>query len=259
MWHYSRVLEEPYDGLADTSGLKVEGQGVVDGLLRRFGTIREEEDLGGESLYRLGYPNREVRQSLNRSLLDYMVREGSRPTEHRIRLYRLLQANDFAGMEALFHAFCASIRHEWYTHNDIACYEGFCASVFYSYIAALGLDITVEDSTSHGRLDMAVTPSEAYTSRFRPSSSARVLREVISSTKSGSARPARRPYRPTVHAPWLGRAPNFTSASTDSERFEVGHNPRRPSRATAWCPVGCCRLSPTSQGAAADTLVLSGR
>ena len=41
-------------------------------------------------------------------------------------------------------------------NNDIARYEGCCASVFYSYFAALGLDITVEDSTSHGRLDMAV-------------------------------------------------------------------------------------------------------
>ena len=131
---------------------------ATEALLFQTGylTIREEEDLGGESLYRLGYPNREVRQSLNRSLLDYLVREGSRPTENRIRLYRLLQANDFAGMKALFHAFFSSIPHEWYTHNDIARYEGYYASVFYSYFAALGLDITVEDSTSHGRLDMAV-------------------------------------------------------------------------------------------------------
>ena len=28
--------------------------------------------------------------------------------------------------------------------------------MFYSYFAGLGLDITVEDSSSHGRLDMAV-------------------------------------------------------------------------------------------------------
>ena len=131
---------------------------ATEALLFQTGylTIREEEDLGGESFYRLGYPNREVRQSLNQSLLDYLVRDGSRQTENRIRLYRLLRANDFEGMRALFHAFFASIPYEWYTHNDIARYEGYYASVFYSYFAALGLDITVEDSTSHGRLDMAV-------------------------------------------------------------------------------------------------------
>ena len=34
--------------------------------------------------------------------------------------------------------------------------EGYYASVFYSYFAGLGLNIAVEDSSSHGRLDMAV-------------------------------------------------------------------------------------------------------
>ena len=111
---------------------------------------------GGESLYRLGYPNREVRQSLNRSLLRFLVRDSSRQMANSVRLYRLLEANDFAGLEALFQAFFASIPYEWYTNNDIAGYEGYYASVFYSYFAALGLDITVEDSSSHGRLDMVV-------------------------------------------------------------------------------------------------------
>ena len=44
----------------------------------------------------------------------------------------------------------------WYTNNQIADYEGFYASVVYSYFAALGYEITVEESSSHGRLDMAV-------------------------------------------------------------------------------------------------------
>ena len=72
------------------------------------------------------------------------------------RLYDLLEANDFDGLKTLFHAFFASIPYEWYTNNDIAQYEGYYASVFYSYFASLGLDIRVEDSSSHGRTDMAV-------------------------------------------------------------------------------------------------------
>ena len=119
-------------------------------------TIQDEEDLGGEPFYRLGYPNREVRQSLSRSLLRHLVKDRTRQEANSIRLYRLLEANDFAGLETLFHAFFASIPYEWYTNNDIARYEGYYASVFYSYFAGLGLDITVEDSSSHGRLDMAV-------------------------------------------------------------------------------------------------------
>ena len=131
---------------------------ATEALLFQTGylTITGEQDLGGEPLYRLGYPNREVRQSLHRSLLRYLVRDRSRQTANSARLVALLQANAFEGLKALFHAFYASIPNEWYTNNDIARYEGYYASVFYSYFAALGLDVTVEDSTNHGCLDMAV-------------------------------------------------------------------------------------------------------
>ena len=131
---------------------------ATEALLFQTGylTITDEEDFGGEPVYRLGYPNREVRQSLNRSLLRYLVRDSTRQMANSVRLYRLLEANDFAELETLFHAFFASIPYEWYTNNDIADYEGYYASVFYSYFAGWGLDIAVEDSSSHGRLDMAV-------------------------------------------------------------------------------------------------------
>ena len=131
---------------------------ATEALLFQTGylTITGEEDFGGEPVYQLGYPNREVRQSLNRSLLRYLVRDATRQTANSTQLYRLLEANDFTGLETLFHAFFASIPYEWYTNNDIARYEGYYASVFYSYFAGLGLNITVEDSSSHGRLDMAV-------------------------------------------------------------------------------------------------------
>ena len=119
-------------------------------------TITGEEELGGEALYRLGYPNREVRQSLNRVLLRRLVQDPARQTANSMRLARLLEAVDCAGLRDLFHAFFASIPYQWHTNNDIANYEGFYASVFYSYFAALGYEITVEESSSHGRLDMAV-------------------------------------------------------------------------------------------------------
>ena len=107
-------------------------------------TITGEETLGGLALYRLGYPNREARQTVN-----------------SMRLARLLETVDCEGLRDLFHAFFASVPYEWHTSNDIANYEGYYASVFYSYFAALGYEITVEESTveessSHGRLDMAV-------------------------------------------------------------------------------------------------------
>ena len=134
------------------------GDMPTEALLFQTGylTIVRAEPKGGEMFYRLEYPNLEVRQSLNRSLLNHMTGDPSRRASHSARLHDLLLANDFDGLRALFHSFYASIPHQWYTRNDIASYEGFYASVFYSYFAGLGLDIAVEDSTSHGRLDMAV-------------------------------------------------------------------------------------------------------
>ncbi len=119
-------------------------------------TIRGVEPRGGHTYYRLGYPNREVRQSLNECLLDHLTGRPPRRTEQRFRLYDLLQAADFPGLETLFRALFAGIPHQWHANNDIARYESYYASVFYASLAALGLDVRVEDSTSRGRLDLAL-------------------------------------------------------------------------------------------------------
>ncbi len=131
---------------------------ATEALLFQTGylTIKHVRDRGGVRRYRLGYPNREVRQSLNESLLRRLVQDAARQTANIDRLYDLLEANDFAGMETLFQAFFASIPYEWYTNNAVADYEGYYASVFYSYFAATGFDVTVEDSSNRGRADMAV-------------------------------------------------------------------------------------------------------
>ena len=156
-----RVSTVTLDGLVSSgellSAFDVDAM-ATEALLFQTGylTIKTTEQVGDETLYRLGYPNLEVRRSLNRSLLRRLVPDPTRQTTNRVRLYRLLEARDFAGMEALFRAFFAGIPYEWYTNNDIASFEGYYASVFYSYFAASGLDVTVEDSSSHGRADMAV-------------------------------------------------------------------------------------------------------
>jgi hypothetical protein len=119
-------------------------------------TIEHEENHGGAIFYHLCYPNREVRQSLHNRLLEDLGSDRSKKIKIRIQLFELLKQHDLNGMQALFHAFFSSIPHQWYTNNPMAQYEGYYASIFYSYFAALGLNIAVEESTSVGRLDMAL-------------------------------------------------------------------------------------------------------
>ena len=127
--------------------------------------LREEQDFDGTPRYRLGYPNHEVRRSLNRSLLAALAPNSSvaNPVPP---LPDLLRANDFAAirerLEALFH----SIPREWHTRNEIARYEGYYASVFYAWLTAAGLDLTAEDSSSAGRADL-VAPVRRQRVRVR--------------------------------------------------------------------------------------------
>ena len=156
-----RVASPELDGMMGTDALLSAfdvDEMATEALLFQTGylTIAGEEDFDGETLYRLEYPNREVRQSLNGSLLRAMTPEGSHRTKDHLRLRQLLRENDFDGLDALFRSFFAGIPYQWHMKNDIARYEGYYASVFYSWFAAAGLDVRVEDSTSRGRLDMAV-------------------------------------------------------------------------------------------------------
>jgi hypothetical protein len=119
-------------------------------------TIAREESIGETCFYQLRFPNREVYQSTYNSLLRAWTANPQAGLRNRKTLYQLLQANDLAGLKDLFQAFFATIPHQWYDNNPISRYEGYYASVFYSYFAALGFDIILEDATNQGRIDMTV-------------------------------------------------------------------------------------------------------
>lgn len=64
--------------------------------------------------------------------------------------------DDLEQLRASFYALFAAIPHDWHRKNPLAQYEGYYASVFYSQLAALGLNVLVEDSTNKGRIDLAL-------------------------------------------------------------------------------------------------------
>ena len=143
---------------------------AVEALLFQTGylTITGEDAETGLSQYRLGYPNREVRQSLNERLLVALLPDAARRLAQKTSLRRLLADNDFAGLEALLRAVFAGVPHQWHTRNNIRDYEGYYASVVYSYFASQGLDLVAEESASGGRADMVVRfESGVYVFEFK--------------------------------------------------------------------------------------------
>ncbi len=150
-------LENVYESATLLSTFEVDNI-ATEALLFQSGylTIASAEHLPGRIGLRLRYPNLEVKTSLNHALLGVLCGDLEGPARSILRMYRLLQGNDLAGVRDLLQAFFASIPHDWHRANPVARYEGYWASVFYSYFAALGLDMVLEDATNRGRIDMAL-------------------------------------------------------------------------------------------------------
>ena len=133
------------------------GEIAPEALLFQTGYLTIEESFNHEErvFHRLGYPNREVRQSLNEALLSRLT-GAAVGAASQLKLLTALLANDLSAVEAEFRAVYAGIPADWHRRNDIARFEGYYASVFYACLAALGFGLSVEDASAAGRVDLAL-------------------------------------------------------------------------------------------------------
>jgi len=134
----------------------------VEALLFQTGylTITEEQQDEFDALYRLDYPNLEVRLSLNRGLLAYLDAQDRIPLEEGRSLRSLLEANDFKGFGEQLHAWLASIPYQWHATGDLARYEAWYASLLHMCFRAIGVEVYAEDVSTHGRADLVVRLGE---------------------------------------------------------------------------------------------------
>ena len=148
---------------------RIDGMPVTEEMLSRFDvgdiaaeallfqagylTVLEKEDRGGTLRYRLGYPNREVRQSLNEALRDNLLDNG---VEQEERLYKVLFEGDISGLEQHLRGLLAGIPYEWHGRNRMGGLESRYASVLYAHFAALGVEVQAQESSGHGRVDLCV-------------------------------------------------------------------------------------------------------
>ncbi len=130
----------------------------IEALLFQTGylTIAGEERRGHRTLYRLDYPNLEVRISLNDGLLAWLGKKGVEPLERGREFCALLEAHDFAGFGATLRAWLSGIPYQWHATGDLARYEAWYASLLYMCLRAVGADLRVEESSSRGRADMVL-------------------------------------------------------------------------------------------------------
>nr|WP_298060068.1 AAA family ATPase [uncultured Halomonas sp.] len=123
--------------------------------------LKEEAPTSRLNVWTLGIPNLAIRSSLSEILLDVLLGDKHTGVHFRRELAETLKTNDLASLEAHLKALFAGLPHDWYRNNPIAKYEGHTvskvyASVFYSHFAALGVNVTVEDASHQGKVDMSV-------------------------------------------------------------------------------------------------------
>ena len=145
-------------------------QMAVEALLWQTGylTFHGQSRLGARIEYRLGYPNLEVETSLNDALLKGLMGDASLAEAVTRRLFEALTGGDTKALRRHLESLFAGIPHDWFRNNPITQYEGYWASVFYSHLAALGLDLIAEDVTNQGRIDLTVKlPERIYLFEFK--------------------------------------------------------------------------------------------
>jgi len=145
-------LGEELLGRFDVEGIEPETLLFQTGYL----TIQERIWEFDSYRYRLGYPNREVRVSLPRAVLNGYVPDIMAKERTRDCIARALQQDDPAALEPAFQAFFASIPHNWYRRNNLAGYEGYWASLVYCLFAALGVETRAEEVSHLGQVDLVI-------------------------------------------------------------------------------------------------------
>ena len=104
--------------------------------------------------YKLVCPNYSVRAALQNNLFKQYT--GNKDASLRSNMVRALDNADLDTIESELTRLFASIATDNYRRNDIARFEGYYASVVYSFFAGMGLTVIAEDVANLGRIDLTI-------------------------------------------------------------------------------------------------------
>jgi len=142
-------------------------------------TIKRHLQAGPVRMFELGFPNLETRYSFHDYVLGYLTKQTSEKCVFQSRIFSALTDGDLPAFETTLRALFASIPYTNYVNNPIGNYEGYYASVLYAYLASLGLDITAEDVTNKGRIDLTVKLEHGiYVMEFKVDGGGQALAQI---------------------------------------------------------------------------------
>jgi hypothetical protein len=129
--------------------------------------------------YQLKVPNREIQKSLNQLFLNYLTDQPAVALANQKQIYTDI-TTDFNQLKSTLISLFAAIPYHNYANNIIAQYEGYYASVVFTYIMSLGFPCIAEDVTNKGRIDLTIKlPNRIVVIEFKVDQQEKALQQII--------------------------------------------------------------------------------
>ena len=143
----SNLNSAPLEQIGLTTALFQSGYLTIDKVI--------SSSIPGRNMYRLTCPNHSVRSALQEQLFSYYT-AGESTNSYQERMETALVSAQLNTIESELTRLFASIAADNYRRNDIARFEGYYASVVYSFFAGMGLTVIAEDVANLGRIDLTI-------------------------------------------------------------------------------------------------------
>ena len=105
--------------------------------------------------YQLKVPNREIQSSLNQLFITYLTNQPIEALSNQTHIYNDI-SHDIEHLKHTLISLFAAIPYNNYANKIIAHYEGYYASVVFTYMMSLGFPCIAEDVTQKGRIDLTI-------------------------------------------------------------------------------------------------------
>lgn len=105
--------------------------------------------------YTMKIPNLEVKNSLNNLFLEYLI-GGETSIPKKSELHKIILQEDLESFINTLKSLLSAIPYNNYVKNEITNYEGYYASIIYTFLSSLGYETVAEDVTNRGRIDLTL-------------------------------------------------------------------------------------------------------
>ncbi len=141
-------------------------------------TFDEKIEKRDKIFYKLKVPNKEIQFSLNELFLKYLTNQTMEIIQYQDAIYDDILL-DLDNLNTTLTSLFASIPYNNYVKNELAHYEGYYATVVFTYLVSLGFECIPEDVTNKGRVDLTIKlPNRIVIIEFKVDSKEKALKQI---------------------------------------------------------------------------------